>query len=87
MGRIDTLISKLCASSTPANFKFSDLRKIMAHFGYLESNKGLTSGSWVKFYHPDTKAILLLHKPHPGDEMVKAAVESAATFLKEHDHI
>lgn len=87
MGRIDTLIAKLCASPTPANFKFSDLRKIMAHFGYVESNKGATSGSRVKFYHPVTKAILLLHKPHPGDEMAKAAVESVVTFLKEHGHI
>ena len=87
MGRIETLISKLCASPTPANFKFSDLRKVMSHFGYLESNKGATSGSRVKFYHPGTKAILLLHKPHPGGEMAKAAVESVVTFLKEHDHI
>ena len=70
MAKMDTLLDKLCAKPTPANFRFSDLRKVMAHFGYLESNKGSTSGSRVKFYNPDTKAVLLLHKPHPGDEMV-----------------
>ena len=87
MAKIDTAIEKLCAKPPPADFKFSDLRKVMNHFGYLESNKGATSGSRVKFYNPETKAVLLLHKPHPGDEMVKAAVDSVVKFLKEHGHI
>ena len=87
MARIDTLLDKLCTKPTPADFRFSDLRKIMAYFGCMESSKGATSGSRVKFYHPETQAVLLLHKPHPGDEMVKAAVDSVVKFLKEHGHI
>lgn len=87
MARIDTLLKKLCAKPTPANFRFADLEKIMAHFGYLSSNKGATSGSRVKFYHPETKAVISLHKPHPGDEMVKSAVDSVVDFLKEHGHL
>ena len=87
MAKIDTLLYKLCTKPTPADFRFSDLRKIMTYFGYLESNKGATSGPRVKFYHPETQAVLLLHKPHPGDEMAKAAVDSVVKFLKEHGHI
>lgn len=87
MARIDALLDKLRMKPTPADFHFADLRKVMAYFGYLESNKGATSGSRVKFYHPETQAILLLHKPHPGDEMAKAAVDSVVKFLKEHGHI
>ena len=87
MGKIDTLLDKLCAKPTPADFRFSDLRKVMAYFGYMGSNKGATSGSRVKFYHPETKAVLLPHKPHPGDQMAKAAVDSVVNFLKEHGHI
>ena len=87
MAKIDTLLDKLCTKPTPADFRFSDLRKIMTYFGYLESNKGATSGSRVKFHHPETQAVLLLHKPHPGDEMAKAAVDSVVKFLKEHGHI
>ena len=82
MAKIDTLLDKLCTKPTPADFRFSDLRKIMTYFGYLESNKGATSGSRVKFYHPETQAVLLLHKPHPGDEMAKAAVDSVVKFLR-----
>ncbi len=87
MSKIETLIKKLCAKPTPADFRYSDLRKIMTHFGYVESKKGATSGSRVKFYHPESKAAVMLHKPHPGDEMVKASVDSVVSFLKEHNHL
>ena len=59
----------------------------MNHFGYEESNKGATSGSRVRFYNPETGAMVSLHKPHPGDQMVKGSVESVVKFLKEHDHV
>lgn len=47
----------------------------------------MTSGSRVKLYHPDTKAAILLHKPHGASLMPKGAVESVVKFLKEHGHI
>lgn len=87
MSKVDTLIKKLCQKPTPADFRYSDLKKIMAYFGYVESNKGATSGSRVRFYNPDTGAMVMLHKPHPGDQMVKGAVENVVVFLKEHGHI
>lgn len=83
MSRIDTLIAKLCQKPTPADFRYSDLKKIMNYLGYIELQKGATSGSRVKFYNTSTKDALLLHKPHPGDIMVKGSVESAVKHLKE----
>lgn len=87
MSKTETLLAKLCRKPTPADFRYSDLKKILSSFGYVESTKGATSGSRVKFYHPETGAILLLHKPHPSDIMAKGAVESVVVFLKEHGHI
>lgn len=87
MSKVDTLLAKLCKKPTPADFRYSDLKKIMAAFGYKEYTKGKTSGSRVMFYHPETKAVFQMHKPHPGDEMKKASVEDAVDFLKEHGHI
>lgn len=87
MSKIDTLIRKLCQKPTPADFRYTDLCKIMKHFGYEESKKGATSGSRVRFYNPETGAMVSLHKPHPGDQMVKGSVESVVQFLKEHDHV
>ena len=87
MSKVETLIRKLCQKPTPADFRYSDLKKVMAYFGYVESNKGATSGSRVRFYNPETGAMVMLHKPHPGDQMVKCAVESVVEFLREHGHI
>ena len=81
------MLDKLCRKPTPADFKFSDVRRIMAHFGYSMSNKGATSGSRVRFYNPETGGALMLHKPHPGDQMPKAAVDAVVDFLKEYGHI
>ena len=83
MSRIDTLISKLCQKPTPADFRYSDLKKIMSSFGYVELQKGATSGSRVRFYNSSTEDSLLLHKPHPGDVMVKGSVESVVKHLRE----
>lgn len=87
MSKVDSLIAKLCSTPTPADFRYSDVKKILSSFGYIEDNKGGTSGSRVKFYHPETRAVLLLHKPHPGDQMVRGAVRSVVAFLKENGHI
>lgn len=87
MSKVETLIRKLCQKPTPADFRYSDLKKVMAYFGYVESNKDATSGSRVRFYNPETGAMVMLHKPHPGDQMVKGAVESVVEFLREHGHI
>lgn len=87
MAEIDTLLNKLCVKPTPADFRFSDLQKVMSHFNYSMSNKGAPSSSRVRFYNPDTGGSLTLHKPPPGDQMPKAAVDAAVDFLKECGHI
>lgn len=65
MASIETPLDKLCMKPTPADFRFSDLRKIMTYFGYLESNKGATSGSRVKFYHTETHEVALAAQTAP----------------------
>lgn len=87
MSQIDALLAKLCAKPTPSDFRYSDLKRVMAHFGYLEYTKGATSGSRVKFYDPQTGVAFLMHKPHPKDELAKAAVDAAVDFLKENGHL
>ena len=47
MSKVENLIVKLCSTPTPADFRYSDVKKIMAYFGYVESNEGATSGSRV----------------------------------------
>ena len=79
------LLSRLF--TIPADFKFSELRTLLSGFGYVESSGSASSGSRVYFLHPETKDVLILHKPHPGDEMRKAAVKSVCQFLLAHGDV
>ena len=49
----------------PKDFTYDELRTLLITLGYLESNKGKTSGSRVAFIHRDSQHILRIHKPHP----------------------
>lgn len=48
----------------PADFHYDELVRLLRYFGFQEAAKGKTSGSRVKFIHPDGAAIVM-HKPHP----------------------
>ena len=52
-------------TSSPKDFEWNELKKLLAHFGYDEAKKGKTGGSRVKFIHPITKDVISLHRPHP----------------------
>ena len=67
----------------PKNYTYSEARYLLSQLGFDEYNKGKTSGSRVKFYRPSDKRIILLHKPHPGDEMSLGAIKDLATRLEE----
>lgn len=57
--------------------EFSSL--IIALGGTVEAS-GKTGGSRQRIRLKDRRAVL--HKPHPGSEMVKGSVESARDFLR-----
>lgn len=50
--------------------------------GFIECNKGKTSGSRVKFYRKEDERVILLHKPHPEDTMDNGVVSFLIEFLK-----
>jgi hypothetical protein len=77
--QIDKLIEKL--RSKPKSFKYSDLQKVMTHFGYIEDNAGKTSGSVVSFVDDDRS--ITIHRPHPSDEVAQWALKKVVAFLKE----
>ena len=65
----------------PKDFTYSEARTLLTQLGFVESTKGKTSGSRVKFYRAMDQRILLLYKPHPGDIMKVAAVRQLANFV------
>lgn len=64
MSRIEKEIERL--KSKPKDFTYDEAKKILNNFGFIENNKGKTSGSRVKFIN-NQNMIIELHKPHPNN--------------------
>ena len=80
MSKDDKLIKRLL--SKPKDFTYNELRKLLTHLGYEESQSGKTSGSRVAFIHKDSKHIIRLHKPHPNNELKQYQIEQIIDELK-----
>ena len=64
----------------PKDYTYKEARGLLISLGFQEYNKGKTSGSRVIFIKADKK--ILLHKPHPGDEMKLYAVRQLKEYLE-----
>lgn len=60
--------------SLPKDFTYDEARVILNKLGFVEYNKGKTSGSRVKFYRESDKRVILLHKPHPSSIIIKESM-------------
>lgn len=65
MSRIERLVDTFY--QVPKDLTWDELVKILRYFVYVElSRKGKTGGSRRKFAN-SAKAVISLHKPHPGN--------------------
>lgn len=78
MGKKEKLIKRF--KSNPKDFTFEEAETLLGYFSYYPVNKGKTSGSRVMFKNTYTQAKVLLHRPHPDNELKKYQVDQ----LKEH---
>ena len=67
----------------PKDYRYSEAKSLLEMLGFHESNKGRTSGSRAAFYRESDKRVILLHKPHPGDEMDIGAVKALYKYLED----
>ncbi|MEC4175647.1 type II toxin-antitoxin system HicA family toxin [Adlercreutzia sp. R7] len=79
MTQIEKLLGTLL--SMPSTYRFRDFVRIMEHLGYELDQKRTSSGSRVRFYREEDGRMLLLHSPHPSDEMSRGAIRAAVKFL------
>lgn len=80
MGQIEKLKEKIL--KIPSDLTYEEIKRFLMSLGYEEQNKGKTSGSRVAFYRERDKAIILLHKPHPGNIIPKYALRQIVEKLK-----
>ena len=61
--------------SLPKDFTFDELSQLLKGFGYEIGSKGKTSGSRIRFINAESKSIIDLHKPHPGNIVKSGALK------------
>ena len=66
----------------PKDFTYDEAKKILNNFGFIENNKGKTSGSRVKFIDNQNR-IIELHKPHSKNILKPYQINLIINKLKE----
>ena len=76
MGQKEKLIARL--RTRPRDFTLEEMERLLGYLGFERDSKGKTSGSRVRFVH-QSGAKLMIHLPHPGNQLrvyqVKALLE------------
>ncbi len=79
MSKIEKIVERLLSS--PTDFTWDELVKVLSHFGYKELKPGKTGGSRRKFANAE-KHIISLHKPHPGNLLKPYQVKDVIATLR-----
>ena len=79
MTQKDKLIGRI--RQLPNDFKFSELETLLSLLGFVTDNKGKTSGSRIRFYHPEKKLQYLAHRPHPTNVIKPKALKDILDYL------
>lgn len=80
MARWKIIEKKLKRSSK--DITFSDMAMLLEHYGYIQDNKGNTSGSRVRFIC-EGHADILMHKPHPQKELKEYVVKDLRNIIEQ----
>lgn len=84
MGKKEKLIQRL--KSKPKDFTFDEAETLLGYLSYQRSNKGKTSGSRVIFTS-ETHCSILLHKPHPNNQLKNYQIQQLIDTLVQEDLI
>jgi len=85
MSKLEKLIAKLLKPGSTITFQ--ELEFLLKKSGYIEKKTGKTSGSRKAYVNLETKHIIRIHKPHPGNELKKYVKNYIVTELKKQDVI
>lgn len=85
MSTIDKLKKKFLDSNSTVTF--SEAERLLKHLGYEKDNKGIASGSRVRFCRKSDKHSILLHKPHPKNELKAYQKREIVKNLRENGEL
>ena len=72
-------LAKLCATPTPSNFKWTELKVVLEHLGFKMLKGG---GSRRKFFHVEKNVLISCHEPHPSPDVGKSCINDVVDVLK-----
>ena len=78
MSKKEKLIARLL--TIPKDFTYDEMRTVLCSLGFVERSKGKTSGSRVEYVKE--KDTILLHKPHPSNQLKPYQVKQIVEVLK-----
>lgn len=81
MSKKDKLIKRL--KSLSKDFTFDEAKTLLEYLGYELGNKGKTSGSHVIFKNTSLNSHIILHKPHPRNELLNYQLKELLTIFEE----
>lgn len=79
MSQLEKMIIRL--KSRPRDYTFIEAKTLLLALNYSIDNKGRTSGSRVAFRQAD-KSDILLHKPHPGNNLKSYQIKDLLEVLE-----
>ena len=80
MSRLEKEIERL--KSRPKDYTYEEAKSLLNKLGFMENNKGRTSGSRVRFFNKNGIKIDI-HKPHPKNILKPYQIEDLIDLLKE----
>ena len=78
MSKKEKLIDRLMKK--PKDFTFDEMVTLLTAMGFSFHNRGKTSGSRVCF--TNQKVTIILHKPHPGNELKRYQIKQIRDVLQ-----
>lgn len=84
MSKLEKEIEKL--KLNPKDYTYDEAKSLLNKFGFIEYNKGKTSGSKVRFIN-NKNAKIDLHKPHPSNILKTYQICEIYRVLKEGEYI
>lgn len=85
MSKKEKIIDRL--KSKPKDFIYDEARNVLNIFGFIEDNKGKTSGSRIVFRNYEINQKIELHRPHPGNILKLYQINKILDKLKEMEVI
>lgn len=85
MGKKEKLVERL--RRLPKDFTYNEAVTLLTALGFVEYNKGSTSGSRVQFRKEGIEQALMMHKPHPQKELKPYVIKQLLEYLMSHKQI